>query len=280
MNTVLLTCHCHSRACSAPRAPGSRRHSWVCHKVLCLALLKYCWAKIIYEVIQLRLVFTFGRRSTHGFFQLNLVTECLHEVFLLKNPCLHRKQRPKISNLWSALTFKAIFKAKRAKNCTLLEQPKFGCSDEVPNSVFLTKFQIWLLWPSRVIKIRLSPFSSLRKLKSLWKFYQIWKKTRKWVKGFWVLGVWGCDPPFHQDEGNFCPLLLPALLTPPIFHNTAVLDLVCFQKVRQWDRRDQRDQFRGVRMLKCNTRRRLTLVLSDSLAHSHLRLAPLTLPMT
>ena len=31
------------------------------------------------------------------------------------------------------------------------------------------------------------------------------------------------------------------------------------------DRRDERDQIRGVRKLKCNSQRRLTLVLSDSL---------------
>ena len=37
----------------------------------------------------------------------------------------------------SKLTLKAIFKAKKAKNRTLLEHPKYGCSNEVLFLAFL-----------------------------------------------------------------------------------------------------------------------------------------------
>ena len=77
-----------------------------------------------------KLVFTCGSRSTCGFgFALYYaegfcqrvsaeqnITNSLYKALGLMKPCSHREQRPKNSNLWSDLTFKAIFKAKGQKS--------------------------------------------------------------------------------------------------------------------------------------------------------------------
>ena len=61
------------------------------------------------------------------------------------------------------------------------------------------------------------------------------------------------------------PETIPSSSFDQRFETSNVARSGCFKKVRQSDRRDKRDQIRGVRKLKCNSQRRLTLVLSDSL---------------